>query len=402
MAGLCNGGLGRRMRRAIPVATVLAAISLAGLTATSSLASPGSPATAIVSLGDSFISGEGGRWMGNGRDRFGSRSGTDRAAFDCGRWGGCRHDPHRIYGASEDNGCHRSDVAPILSAPVAVGAAVNLACSGARIGNVLPAAEGGQSLRGEPAQLDQLAAVARRDEVRLVVVTVGANDIGFGGEGIGGALAWARSSPSEPHLCRHRAQADIEAALPTMQHGLNRALRAARATLREAGYRRRDYRLVAMGYASPFPTGRMIRYPESGWSRLTEGGCPLWNADASWAAGWATPAIAAAMRVAAAGAGAEFLDLQHALDGHRLCDRRDRLAGPAGPSPLSAEWVRRLDFAQGSVRESLHPNAYGQRAIGACIGLLYARPRGDYACRATPGHSYVGGMRLESISAPAG
>ena len=77
-------------------------------------------------------------------------------------------------------------------------------------------------------------------------------------------------------------------------------------------------------------------------------------------------------------------------------------AAPAGsaprvPRPQASEWVRRLSFVQGSTRESLHPNAYGQRAIGACIGLLYAQPRGDYACRDTPGRSYVGGMRIEPL-----
>jgi hypothetical protein len=98
-------------------------------------ASPSSSTTAIVSLGDSFISGEGGRWMGNGSDPFGTRSGTDRAAFDCGGWG-CEYDPSRVYGSSEDNGCHRSDVAPIRSAPIPVGERINLACSGAKAENI--------------------------------------------------------------------------------------------------------------------------------------------------------------------------------------------------------------------------------------------------------------------------
>jgi hypothetical protein len=150
-----------------------------------------------------------------------------------------------------------------------------------------------------------------------------------------------------------------------------------------------------MGYASPLPPGRWIRYPEEGWSRLNRGGCPIWNADADWAATEATPAINATMKRAATAARAEFLDVQHALDGHQLCDSRSSRVGPAGPSPAHSEWVRRLAFVQGSSRESLHPNAYGQRALGACVGLLYASQPGTYACRAEPGHSYVDGMRLE-------
>jgi hypothetical protein len=180
-----------------------------------------------------------------------------------------------------------------------------------------------------------------------------------------------------------------------MERGLGRALAGTRAAMTSAGYTRSEYRLVVMGYASPLPPGRWIRYPEQGWSRLNRGGCPIWNADADWAAEEAGPTIDAAMRRAAAAAGAEFLDVPHALDGHQLCDRRSSRVGAAGPSPRNSEWVRRLAFVQGSSRESLHPNAYGQRALGACIGLLYMRQTGDHACRAEPGHSYLDGMRIE-------
>jgi lysophospholipase L1-like esterase len=383
------------MRRVTAAALVAIAVAVLGM-AGGAGASPGSPATAIVSLGDSFISGEGGRWMGNGSEPFGTRSGTDRAAFDCGGWG-CSYDPSRVYGASEGNDCHRSDVAPILSAPVAVGERANLACSGAKAENLWRAVSGGQPHFGEAPQADRLAALARRDDVRMVVVTVGANDVGFGGLVVDCALDWARSSPEDPVYCHGGAQAEIEAALPAAGARLRKALREVRAAMADAGYRRSDYRLVAMGYASPFPTGRWIRYPEDGWSRLSEGGCPLWNADADWAVLRATPTIDAMMRADAASAGAEFLDLQHALDGHQLCDSRSRRAGSEGPSPQASEWVRRLSFAQGATRESLHPNAYGQRAIGACIGMLFVSPRGDYACRGTPGRSYLDGMRIEPL-----
>jgi hypothetical protein len=384
------------MRRATAAAlAALVAIGLGG--AKRATASPGAATTAIVSMGDSFISGEGGRWMGNGSEPFGTRSGTDRAAFDCDGVGICDYDPALVYGASEEDGCHRSDVAPVRSAPAPVEEKVNLACSGARLANVWPAALGGRPHFGEPPQADQLAAVARRDDVRMVVLTAGANDVGFGQLVAGCALDWARSDEGDPAFCHGDAQADVDAALPAMERGLEKALRGVRATMAVGGYRRTDYRLVTMGYASPFPAGRWIRYPEDGWSRLDEGGCPIWNADADWAAGEGTRSIVAAMREAASGVGAEFLDLQHAFDGHQLCDRRSRRVGPEGPSPATAEWVRRLAFVQGSSRESLHPNAYGQRAIGACLGLLYASPRGSYACHAEPGRSYADGIGIEPL-----
>ena len=356
--------------------------------------------TAIIALGDSFISGEGGRWLGNGSDPLGTRSGTDRAAYDCDSWG-CDYDPARVYGASEENDCHRSDVAPIESAPAPVDAHVNLACSGAKTSDLWPAALGGTSHFGEPPQADALAEVAKRDQVRMVVVTVGANDVGFGSLVAGCALDWARSSDDDPVYCHGGAQAEIEAALPAATRGIERALRGVRSVLAEDGYDRGDYRLVAMSYASPFPPGRWFRYPEDGWSRLSEGGCPVWNVDADWSAGGAIDTLAAAMHEAAGATGAEFLDLRNAFDGHQLCDRRDRRVGDEGPSPITAEWFRRLSFLQGSTRESLHPNAYGQRAIGACLGLLFARPRGDYACTDTPGE-FLAGMHLTATPQASG
>jgi hypothetical protein len=377
-------------------AMVLGALAVVLLAAGGSAeAGPGPPATAIVSLGDSFISGEGGRWIGNGSEPLGTRSGTDRAASSCDGWSICDYEPERIYGASERSGCHRSDVAPIQSAPVAVEEKVNLACSGARVANVWPAAMGGQPHFGEAPQSDALAVVAAHDDVRMVVVTAGANDVGFGELVAGCALDWARSSEHDPVFCRGDAQAAVEAALPEMERGLRRALVGVRSAMASAGYRRSDYRLVVMGYASPLPPGRWIRYPQEGWSRLNLGGCPIWNADADWAAGEGVGSIDAAIWRASTDAGAEFLDVRRALAGHQLCDRRSYRVGAGGPSPASSEWVRRLAFIQGSSRESLHPNAYGQRALGACIGLLYASAVGDYACGAASGHSYADGIRLE-------
>lgn len=370
------------------------ALALLGGAAPALARGPGA-ASAIASLGDSFISGEGGRWLGNAPTLGGDRFGSDRAAHACGAWG-CAYDPERVYGASEASGCHRSDVAPVRSAPLAIAVRLNFACSGARLVNLWPSGWGGEPHFGQPPQAEALGEAARRYRLRMVVVTAGANDVGFGSLVVECALDWARSEEAAPRLCRDDAAAEIGAALPRARRGLVRALRGVRRALAGAGQPRDGYRLVAMGYTSPFPPGRLIRYPEAGWSRLREGGCPLWNADADWAAAGVAGALARIAREAAAVAGAEFLDLRHALDGHQLCDRRARLVGPEGPSPLTAEWVRRLAFVQGSSRESLHPNAYGQQAIGACLGLLYAAPRGDYACRATPGR-FLDGIRIEAL-----
>lgn len=383
-------------RKALPAMAGTAILIALALGVEAASAGPGSGPTAIVSMGDSFISGEGGRWMGNGSESRGTRSGTDRAAR-CGAAGNCRYEPELIYGSSERNRCHRSDVAPILSAPVRVSRKENLACSGARTVNLLPSGLGGRSHFGEPPQADALAALAAWDDVRMVVVTVGANDAGFGQLVVGCALDWMRSPGQDPSLCRDRARTALAAALPAVRRMLARVLAGIRSSMAGVGYRRSDYRLVAMGYASPLPSARWLRYPQTGWDRLRLGGCPFWDADADWAAGEATGAIDTTIRDAARDAGAEFLDVRHALDGHRLCDFRSAVVGSAGPSVTGSEWVRRLELGEGSSRESLHPNAYGQRALGACIGLLYASAPGEYACRLQTGRTYLDGMRLMSL-----
>ena len=136
--------------------------------------------TAVVSMGDSYLSGEAGRWEGNSSSDWGDRRGTDRAAYRSGGWiRFWRYDAGRIYGATDRNGCHRSDVAPILSSGIDVDARINLACSGAEAENLWRASSGGSSFKGEAPQADQLAAVAATHDVEMIVVSVGGNDLGF-------------------------------------------------------------------------------------------------------------------------------------------------------------------------------------------------------------------------------
>jgi hypothetical protein len=234
-------------------------------------------------------------------------------------------------------------MAPIRSAaallPGTVG--VNLACSGARTVDLRTGADGGEWLRGEPPQGDLLAGAARQHEVRLVVVTAGANDVGFGGLVADCALDWARSDEADPRYCRGQAQAEVAAALPAMRRGLVRDLRGVRATMAAAGYRRRDYRLVVMGYASPFPVGARIRYPESGWSRLRWGGCPLWNRDADWAALRATPEIDAAMRAVAGEVGGSARSASARAGRANRCTPTPSASVRSAPASRSSTGARR-------------------------------------------------------------
>jgi hypothetical protein len=386
------------MRRVTIAAAALAALGAMAL-APAAQAGPASPTTVSVSMGDSFISGEAGRWNGNSLNPIHNRNGTDRAAYNCKWWGECSYDGTRVYGASFNNDCDRSDVAPIRSAAISVAERINIACSGARTVHMWRGSQGGQSFKGEPPQGDQLATIAQQKNVKLIVMTITANDLGFSDHVIDCTVAWSTSSSDNPDYCHPEEQAEIQAGLPAARTGLRKSVDEVRAVMSGAGYSTSQYRLVMMGYASPIPVGADIRYPESGWSRLNEGGCPFWNLDADWAKNTATRTIVDNMKGVAAEKGVQFLDVQQALDGRQVCHRSSSLVGSSGPSETRSEWVRWLNSGccQGEAQESLHPNAYGQRAMGRCVQLIYGMPAtGNWNCRNTPG-SGVSAMTLNSI-----
>ncbi|MFF5923982.1 hypothetical protein ACFY8C_37500 [Streptomyces flavochromogenes] len=148
------------------------AAGLASVAAPSAHASPGTGPTAVVTMGDSYISGEAGRWLGNSLTNSGNRNGTDRA------WTGSGYDPSRVYGTTA-GGCHRSDTAEVRSAGPLATSLINLACSGATTENVVRASQGGLAYKGEAPQADQLAAVAASHDVELIALSIGGNDLGF-------------------------------------------------------------------------------------------------------------------------------------------------------------------------------------------------------------------------------
>ncbi len=365
---------------------IVAAATAAMLAATPlAQAGPTSPTTAIVSMGDSFISGEAGRWDGNSLSPFHNRYGTDRAAYNCDWWS-CDYDAHRVYGASFDNDCDRSDVAPIRSTTIAVNERINIACSGARTKHIWRASAGGQSFKGEAPQANQLATIAAQKNVKLIVLTITANDLGFTDHVIDCTVAWSTSSADDPDYCHPEEQAEMNAAQPAALAGLRKAIDEIRAVMTAAGYTSSQYKLQMMGYASPVPVGADIRYPESGWSRLDTGGCPFWNADADWAKNQAAPFMNNGMRSVGIQKGVPFIDVNHALDGHEVCHRSSSLVSGSKPkSESGSEWVRWLNSGccQGEAQESLHPNAYGQRMLGRCLTLMYAKTSGNWDCRRT-------------------
>jgi GDSL-like Lipase/Acylhydrolase family len=356
-------------------------------------AGPTSSTTAIVAMGDSFISGEAGRWQGNSLNFTGTRDGTDRAA-SCVLGVFCSYDAHRVYGSSYDNGCHRSDVAEIKSAAISVTEKISIACSGAQTKHIWRASQGGQAYKGEAPQSDQLATIAQQKNVKMIVLTISANDLGFSDHVINCTLAWSLG-----YTCHDAEQASIDAALPAARNGLRKSVDEIRAVMSAGGYSSSQYRLVMQGYSSPIPRGADNRYPETGWSRLTTGGCPFWNVDSDWAKNQATPTIVDNMRSVAAEKGVQFLDVRDALNGHEVCNRASTLVDGSHPvSAITNEWVRWVNSGccQGDAQESLHPNSFGEKAIGRCVTLVWGQTSGNWTCRNTPGQG-TGSMTLASI-----
>ncbi|MGW0703447.1 GDSL-type esterase/lipase family protein [Streptomyces sp. NPDC002867] len=353
-------------------------------------AGPGSGASAIVALGDSYISGEAGRWQGNSLTNAGSRDGTDRA------WTGTAYDPTRVYGTTAVNGCHRSDSAEVRSATGTTQALVNLACSGATTQNVFRASSGGTWFKGEAPQADQLAAVAARYDVKVIALSIGGNDLGFADI----ITTCAKDYILYYSYCHDDQQDVVDAKIDTVMANVGKAVDEVRAVMSGAGYAASSYRIVLQSYPSPIPRGSENRYAESGWSRVNTGGCPFWNLDADWARDSLVPQLADRLKALAAAKGTQFLDLRDMLQGREVCAKASRLVTATQPPSASAsEWTRWIDSdgTQGPVQESAHPNYYGQLAQGRCLSLVYAKPAGDYSCRNTAGTG-ASGMYLTALS----
>ena len=379
------------MRRG-SVAAAAAVLSVLAF-ASAAFAGPTSSTTAVVSLGDSFISGEAGRWNGNSLNWYGTRDGTDRAAYNCTWYGDCDYDANRVYGGTH-GGCDRSDVAPIRSTAISgITERINIACSGARTQNIWRAAAGGVSFKNEAPQADQLSTIALNKNVKMIVLTISANDFGFADHVMDCTVAWSTSSADNPHYCWPQEQAEMQAAYSGALAGTRKAVDEIRAVMTSRGYSSTQYKLVLSGYASPIPHGANNRYPESGWSRLDTGGCPFWNADSDWAKNWATPYINGVVSKVAAEKGAQYLDLSNVLNGREVCHRNSQLVdGSPAASSVYHEWVRWVNSGccQGDSQESLHPNAYGQRAIGRCMTLMYGVASGNRRCFNTAGQGHTG------------
>ena len=177
----------------------------------------------------------------------------------------------------------------------------------------------------------------------------------------------------------------VQQGLPGVRAAVAGVVGDVRATMRAAGYADGSYRLILQSYPSPWPPTARSRFAGDTTGARVAAGCPTLDVDADWVVGTLVPGLRDAVRRGAArDTGVQFLDLGDAFDGHELCATTDAQV-TGRPRSATAEWVRFVDLAgQGDDVDSLHPNFYGQQAIGRCLDGA-VRTRQDVACHAVPG-----------------
>jgi lysophospholipase L1-like esterase len=325
------------------VALAGAALLTAGfLLATSDPASaaPGAGPTAVVALGDSAISGEGAGAY---------EPGTDGPGGDF---------------------CHRSTRALIQETTIpGIQARISLACSGAASSDVRI---GGTTHYTEPSQADRLRAVARDNDVKMIVLQVGANDDPqFAATVLSCVQAWA--NPFGPP-CASTLGPQWPGRVAAMAPKVEASVNDVRTVMREAGYADSSYQFVLQSYASPF-TENM--------NSITHAfeGCPIRLSDARFSRTQAVGQLSAALRGVAARTGVRFLDLARATEGHEACNKSVS-ASRRWITPLTIDVATLLHSADPShiVQQSFHPNANGHAQMGACLTEFYADGLQEGSC----------------------
>ncbi len=164
------------------------------------------------------------------------------------------------------------------------------------------------------------------------------------------------------------------------------ALQRVSQAMGNAGYDASQYTILAQTYWSPIPRGPQIRYPESGWTRQSVGGCGAWNRDLNWANDTVVAAMNKTTRDAAATSGlpnVRILDMQNALDGRRLCENTVGLLEEVGLGSWQdaaavdrTEWVAQIRTVTTLIppyqlQEASHASYWGQLAMRNCLRQAY-------------------------------
>lgn len=310
--------------------------------------------TAIATMGDSEISGE-----GQGPYETGTNGDDD--------------------GDGDQNWCHRSHAAGVHRTGIAVDKTYNLACSGAVTQNLVY----GSGVRqwDELNQGDNLAIKARNTRIKLVWVVASAND--------GGGLEFGPVI-TDCTIRRIFFQGEcwpvytdqVQARVTVSGANLRTALTSVKQTMADAGYAAGDYQLVVMSYPSPVSPDVEDNPSFPGWYN---GGCTMYLRDMAIGRNKVVPLFERAIRAAAEGAGTRYLDASRLFHGHETCTEQPWTRGVVSSGGDA--------FDPNTYRQSWHPNEGGHGAFGACVKSFYDNPSWpsatctstDTAVRARPG-----------------
>jgi hypothetical protein len=375
------------MRRSLALAMAVFAASgvVTALTgATAHADGPGVGTPWIVSVGDSAISGEAGRWAGN----------TNGSSDNVDALGSTAYYDNSTNTAELIHGCHRSK-----SAEIFIGNGVNgqnLACSGARTytqtpgsGDFKPGLDFYSDANGRQGQALALQQFAAGHNVKAVTVLIGANNFGFADivqtcvqDFLLSPSWWKNYCHDDSNVTAYFTPSYVAAQVTAIKGAI---LNVRQAMLND-GYSDGAYKIIVQTYSSPIPNGAGIRYSQSGYTRQSTGGCGFWNADADWANSTAVPTIDNSVKNGAAQTGLSnivILDDQNALVGRRLCENtvglleEKGLASWQSPGAVDkTEWVSQIRttttlFGPYQLQEDAHPSYWGQLALRNCLRQAY-------------------------------
>ena len=349
---------------------------------------PGVGTQAIVALGDSAISGEAGRWAGNTNQSSSKVDALGSSAY----W--------------DAGNARRSAAAIARRRPRCTSAAgsgrANLACSGARTytnaggSDFKPGIDFYSDTSGRVGQALALQRYAATNNVRAVTLLIGANNYGFADIVQTCVTNWLTSPSWWPNYCnddsgiRSRFTADR---IATETANVRGAMVNVRQAMRNAGYADSQWTLLVQTYSSPIPRGSGFRYPQTGWTRQSIGGCGVWNRDADWANDTVVATFNNTLRNAASTSGlsnVKVVDMTSALVGRRLCENTVGLLEERGIASWTSpgavdqtEWVSQIRtvtaiFPPYQIQEDGHPSYWGQLALRSCLRQAFnnGAPRG--------------------------
>jgi hypothetical protein len=360
---------------------------------------PGVGSPWVVSVGDSYISGEAGHWAGN----------TDNSSSAIDALGSTAYYDNATNTAETINRCHRSKAAEI-----GIGGGINsmnLACSGAETttytssdGYFKPGLDfySSGANQGQALMLQNFAA---SHNVKMVAVSIGGNDFNFAGI-VTDCVEDFLTSPSWwPDYCKTDSTVTSEMSssnVAAVKAKISTAFQNIRTAMRNAGYADSSWSLLVQNYPSPIPSSSGFRYSQSGFTRQSTGGCGFWNTDADYANATLLPTINNTVSGAASASGlsnVKLLNVSGTFNGRRLCENTDGMLEEKGLSSWtqagavdSSEWVNQIRTIStaGSayyIQESLHPNYWGELALRDCVRQAYnaGTPKGGTCVRGANG-----------------